>query len=90
MWPGWGDWRADSKDVAHALAQLEGCHVGALFNCSSETPEDTLALFIQRLGLGDQPALELPTWSRWRTCVVYTRRQSAEESSTLEKSQRGS
>jgi hypothetical protein len=90
MWPGWGDWRADSKDVAHTLAQLEGWRVGALFNCSSETPEDTVALFRRRLDLEDAPALELPTWSRWQTCVVYTPRQPAKESRTLEHSTRGS
>jgi hypothetical protein len=73
MWPGWGDWRADSKDVAAALAQLEGWRVGALFNCSNDTPENTVTLFRRRLGLDDVPALEMPTWSRWRTCVIYTR-----------------
>jgi hypothetical protein len=73
MWPGWGDWRADSKDVARALEQLEGWRVGALFNCSNDTPEDTLVLFRRRLGLQDVPTAELPTWTQWRTCVIYTR-----------------
>ena len=73
MWPGWGDWRADSKDVARALEQLEGWRVGALFNCSNDTPEDTLVLFRRRLGLEDMPTTELPTWTQWRTCVIYTR-----------------
>lgn len=73
MWPGWGDSRAESKDVDRALAELEGWRVGALFSCSGDTPQDTLALFRRRLGLSDEPALELPTYSRWRTCVVYTR-----------------
>jgi hypothetical protein len=77
MWPGWGDWRSGSKDVARALANLENQRVGALFNCSNDTPEETLALFRRRLKVEDSPELELPTWSRWRTCLIYTRADAA-------------
>ena len=81
MWPGWGDSRADGNDVARSLAQLEGWRVGALFNCSDDTPQDTLVLFRRRLGLQDSPDLELPTWSRWRTCQIYTRTDTSAQGS---------
>ncbi len=74
MWPGWGDPSPDGKDVAKVLASLEGYTVGALFTCSPDTPEPTLARMRERWGLADSPTHELPSGSPWRRCVVFARR----------------
>ncbi len=77
MWPGWGDANPDSKDVAKALANLEGYRVGALFSCSDATPEATLAQFRKRAGLQDSISFEMPAVTlekgRHGHCSVFLR-----------------
>jgi hypothetical protein len=77
MWPGWADPAPGSKDVSTALAQLSASHVGALFNCSVETPEPTLERLRRAWRLEDAPTIEVPSQTRGRRCVVFTRAAAA-------------
>ncbi len=71
MWPGYGDSTPDSPDVAAALASLDGHAVGALFSCSPDTPEETLARFRDRLNLEATPSLRVHGMLRGRQCRVW-------------------
>jgi hypothetical protein len=77
MWPGWADPAPGGKDVSTALVQLKASHVGALFNCSVETPDSTLERLRRAWQLEEAPSIEILSWTRGRRCVIFTRAGAA-------------
>jgi hypothetical protein len=73
MWPAWGDVDPAGKDIANAIANLQGYRVGAVVSCTNDLPDATLARFRALLGSEADKPIVLPGLGT-RACMLFYRR----------------